>query len=686
MESRSRQIASPRAPRQITRTIISDLSSDLDYGFSIKAPDDDSVGSNDHLFDVVGPLFPNNQEIFQATNTVPITAATTREERLHVLSNDAMQYFLPATASFFAEKLMMSTDSLDDAHFIALSYYQQQDYQRALEVLNKRKTLSKSVICRYLAALCSIALGKGKDALDYLGHRNPFSDNSKKRAFNEIEVADGHIKLDSIMCYARGRAYLLLKDIDKARECFKEALTIDVKCYDALESLIMYNMMNEKEEWEFVTTLPYEEHCGPDSKYFRYLYGLKLKTNIMKGKNIDPDVKNITKSLDVQLSIAEGYYNDNRFEDCLKICKEIRKQDAFFKESIPLYLACLYELGNKIELYEYAQLLVNKMNTEAVAWHAVGLYYLHIKNHMEARKYFNHALTINNFFQQAWLGYGHSFSAVKDYDQAINAYNQCSKLIPESYLPLMNIAIQHMGKEDFDAAYIEFKKSVEKCTSDPFLYNEFAVCCYKLEQYEEAREHLHAALKLAKERQSQRSPIWEKIWCNLGHIYRQQPLQNHNRALKCFENALSRNPRNSDARAAAGMIYQLKGNIARAIVEYHEALKNSDTKQLIEELIKIALESNVKMSYVANDEYPYLNDNIFDISQIPLTNKETKNEIDLELDENYWMRSHEKPVSNHKRTRDDFSPPASTEIIDTEDDLIIDEGDLRPEKISRILL
>lgn len=57
---------------------------------------------------------------------------------------------------------------------------------------------------------------------------------------------EGCIKLESVMCFARGKAYLLNKDIDKARECFKEALTVDVKCYDALEALVKYNMMEEK--------------------------------------------------------------------------------------------------------------------------------------------------------------------------------------------------------------------------------------------------------------------------------------------------------------------------------------------------------------------------------------------------------------------------------------------------------
>lgn len=68
-------------------------------------------------------------------------------------------------------------------------------------------------------------------------------------------------------------------------------------------------------------TLPFEEHCGIDSDYFRYLYGLKLKRDILNGKRMDNDVEEISKSLDVQLSTAEGYFDEGRYEECLKICK-----------------------------------------------------------------------------------------------------------------------------------------------------------------------------------------------------------------------------------------------------------------------------------------------------------------------------------------------------------------------------
>ena len=49
------------------------------------------------------------------------------------------------------------------------------------------------------------------------------------------------------MCYLRGVVYKNMNNIDRAKECFKEALQIDVKCYDALDSLISNSMMTTSE-------------------------------------------------------------------------------------------------------------------------------------------------------------------------------------------------------------------------------------------------------------------------------------------------------------------------------------------------------------------------------------------------------------------------------------------------------
>lgn len=49
------------------------------------------------------------------------------------------------------------------------------------------------------------------------------------------------------MCYLRGMVFKNLNNIERAKECFQEALKVDVKCYDALDCLISNNMLTVKE-------------------------------------------------------------------------------------------------------------------------------------------------------------------------------------------------------------------------------------------------------------------------------------------------------------------------------------------------------------------------------------------------------------------------------------------------------
>ncbi|KAF1805269.1 hypothetical protein FB192DRAFT_1455501 [Mucor lusitanicus] len=529
----------------------------------------------------------------------------TREERLRVLRRNAVGAFLPGFATFINEKLTAATDSIRDVYTMALTHYQQKQYERAIETLHVHQVLKKSIQCRYLAALCSLALENGLNALSYLGAAAelPRADATHK------DSNQGHLKLESAMCFARGRAFILLKDIYKARDWFKEALIVDVKCYDALEALVKYNMMEEKAEWEFVMTLPYEEHCGADSNYYRDLYRLKLKKRLLKGERTDAD----PKSLDVQLSVAQDYFSQSRYKECLEVCQEIKAQDSWFTEPIALHVSCLYELGMKNKLYEYAHELVKELKEEAVSWHAVGLYHLIIGKHLDAKRYFSHALSLNCFFEPSWHGYAYTLSLEKDHDKAIEAYTDCSSLI--------------LG-------------------------------------YKEAREHLHTALKLANERQGRNSPIWEKIWCNLGHVYRQPPLQDYDRAIRCSENALQRNPKNADARTTLGIVYQLKGNAARAIAEYTEALKYTEAPELVTELYQSAIMTNFKTRYASRQDQPCL-DGSFDIFAVANSIGVMEDEVATELEKDNRYN-----IVGDDAERHSF-------LFSTDDAMIVDQGDLQ---------
>ena len=56
------------------------------------------------------------------------------------------------------------------------------------------------------------------------------------------------------MCHLRGLVMLKLNRSDQAKQCFLEALALDVKCYDSFEQLINGEMMSADEGNQLLLT------------------------------------------------------------------------------------------------------------------------------------------------------------------------------------------------------------------------------------------------------------------------------------------------------------------------------------------------------------------------------------------------------------------------------------------------
>lgn len=88
---------------------------------------------------------------------------------------------------------------------------------------------------------------------------------------------------------------LKMNRTDKAKECFLEALLLDVKNYEAFDVLVTGEMMNVDEgtqpftialgagfhrccaEWEVIQTLSYSEHAREDADFVQMMYTIRLK-------------------------------------------------------------------------------------------------------------------------------------------------------------------------------------------------------------------------------------------------------------------------------------------------------------------------------------------------------------------------------------------------------------------------
>lgn len=127
--------------------------------------------------------------------------------------------------------------------------------------------------------------------------------------------------------------------------------------------------------------------------------------------------------------------------------------------------------------------------------------------------------------------------------------------------------------------------------------------------------------------------------------------------MKCFMNALERNPDNWDAKASIGMIYQLNGETIQAISKYHEALLDPQAGGSVNELLEIALVDSSKMPISSHLK---VNDK-FDIFQVAKSIHEIKDEVEIELDEGYWEKK-----ESQQMVDDDM-------IINTQSDLVLDD-------------
>lgn len=107
------------------------------------------------------------------------------------------------------------------------------------------RLVDMSVACRYLAAQCHMRQGNWTDAIEMLGEANPFRNSGQSGPV--IPNLDGDIKIEASMCNLRGIVMLKLNRVSKAKQCFMEALVLDVKCVDAFERLVSGEMMTPDE-------------------------------------------------------------------------------------------------------------------------------------------------------------------------------------------------------------------------------------------------------------------------------------------------------------------------------------------------------------------------------------------------------------------------------------------------------
>ncbi|RMJ19857.1 hypothetical protein CDV36_000493 [Fusarium kuroshium] len=547
------------------------------------------------------------------------------EKFLREWRQDALNKAQYESAIFIGDKLLALTNDDTDAFWLAQVHFATGNYTRAQAFLSSQDLISRNPSCRYLAGHCLIKQSRFDEALAVLGDRNPThlisngASNKRKtqprqgrRRDDAADEEAANRRYEAAMCFLRGICYAKQNAFDRAKECYKDAVRIDVQCFEAFQQLMGNSLLSPDEEWQFLESLDFDSiHVSGDvsssqeaADFTKMLYTTRLSKyrNPAAFETAYDSLSthyHLASNPDLQLARADLLYTQCRYRDALTITNSILQEDKYNFSVYPVHLACLFELREKNLLFLISHNLADNHPEEPCSWLAVGIYYFSIDKIPEARRYFSKASMMDAHFGPAWIGFAHTFAAEGEHDQAISAYSTAARLFMGTHLPQVFLGMQNHALNNMTLAEEFLKTAYSLCKTDPLLLNEMGVVKYHQDKPKEAAQYFSAALKIAEDIDSEPS-AWLAARTNLGHAFRR--LRHFNRALIEFDEVLRQGGKDAAIFSAKGLILMEQNKPEEAVVVLHEALAISPQDSIATELLNKALEETALLDGAAESE------------------------------------------------------------------------------------
>ncbi|KAJ3592060.1 hypothetical protein NHX12_007190 [Muraenolepis orangiensis] len=506
---------------------------------------------------------------------------------------DQQQY---QSALFWADKIAsLSTEDPQDIYWLAQCLYLTSQYHRASHALRSRKLDKFHGACQYLAARCHYSAKEFQQALDILDAEEPASKKLLDRSVKDDKGVAESTKdwgmspasISSSICLLRGKIYDAMDNRPLATSSYKEALKLDVYCFEAFDLLTSHHMLTAQEEADFLDCLPLGEQCTEEEQdLLHFLFEMKLKKYNKPRDMVVPDmVFGLQDNLDVVVSLAERHYYNCDFKMCYKLTSMVMVKDPFHANCLPVHIGTLVELSKANELFYLSHKLVDLYPNNPVSWFAVGCYYLMVGHKNEhARRYLRHvaivdkATTLERTYGPAWIAYGHSFAVESEHDQAMAAYFTAAQLMKGCHLPMLYIGLEYGLTNNSKLAERFFSQALSIAPEDPFVMHEVAVVAFQNGDWKTAEKlFLDAMDKIKAIGNEVTVDKWEPLLNNLGHVCRK--LKKYQSALEYHRQALVLIPQHASTYTAIGYVHTLMGDFESAIDYFHTALglKRDDT-------------------------------------------------------------------------------------------------------------
>ena len=117
------------------------------------------------------------------------------------------------------------------------------------------------------------------------------------------------------------------------------------------------------------------------------------------------------------------------------------------------------ELGRRWEGIDYFNSLIENNYLDYFAWFCLGKLYFSVEFFKKAIESYNYALAINPQYKEATLAKAQALIKEKQYDDAIDVYNELVKTEEDPHDLYKNLALIYEIKKDYHAA-IEYRQKL----------------------------------------------------------------------------------------------------------------------------------------------------------------------------------------------------------------------------------
>ncbi|AWV99932.1 tetratricopeptide repeat protein [Arcticibacterium luteifluviistationis] len=299
---------------------------------------------------------------------------------------------------------------------------------------------------------------------------------------------------------------------------------------------------------------------------------------------------------DIHFHLAQTFQNSGEFQ----------KAAFHYKEAIKLgydneiaYLELIYNLEylNKLEgSIPYFKNLTDEKPYSHYAWYCLGLAYSRLKDYPEAIRAFDFSVVIKEDFASGWFNLGHNYMNEENYEKAKEAYEKTLALEKPSAEVLTYLASSLEKLGDFLGAFNNYKKAAEIEENWEEAWYGMASVLFEQQKWMEA---IHFAKKATKINETN-----SDYWLLQGDIEAQ--LGNMISSIEAYNQAANLDPENIDIWLNWSLLYFEKKDYQKAFEIIYNAIEE------VPDEADLYYRATVYLVYdgTYNEAYKYLQDGL----------------------------------------------------------------------------